>query len=44
MKAGKALEALHPNWSIDFALDADGGWWLIDCAPAEMSWGNTPNE
>jgi hypothetical protein len=43
-KAGKALEALHPNWSIDFALDADGEWWLIDCAPAEMSWGNTPNE
>jgi hypothetical protein len=43
-KAGKALEALHPNWSIDFALDADGQWWLIDCAPAEMSWGNTPNK
>lgn len=38
-KAGKALEALHPNWSIDFALDAHGEWWLIDCAPAEMSWG-----
>jgi hypothetical protein len=38
-KAGKALEALHPNWSIDFALDASGEWWLIDCAPAEMSWG-----
>lgn len=38
-KAGKALEASHPNWSIDFALDAHGEWWLIDCAPAEMSWG-----
>lgn len=38
-KAGKALENLHPDWSIDFALDAHGEWWLIDCAPVEMSWG-----
>jgi hypothetical protein len=25
-------------WSVDFAQDADGDWWLIDAALAEDSW------
>lgn len=26
-----------PAWSVDFARDAKGAWWLIDCAPAVRS-------
>lgn len=25
-------------WSVDFARDNSGRWWLIDIAPAEVSW------
>src|SRR3990167_6342334 len=28
----------HPNWSVDFAQDVKGKWWLIDMAIAERSW------
>ncbi len=28
----------HPTWSVDFALDEAGKWWLIDMAIAEQSW------
>jgi len=26
------------SWSVDFALDANGKWWLIDMALAADSW------
>lgn len=26
------------EWSVDFAQDRSGQWWLIDMAPAEVSW------
>lgn len=29
----------HNYWSFDFAQGADLKWWFIDCAPAELSWG-----
>jgi len=38
----RALEATNKigfgQWSIDFAKDKEGGWWLIDMATAEHSW------
>jgi hypothetical protein len=37
VRAANVLTA-SPEWSIDFAEDADGAWWLIDCATAETSW------
>lgn len=41
-KAGQALTKEWPSiteWSVDFALDKNGKWWLIDTALAEKSWG-----
>jgi len=35
--AAKACSA-HPKWSVDFAEDKEGNWWLIDMAIAERSW------
>lgn len=29
---------LPGSWSVDFAKDRDGKWWLIDMALAEQSW------
>jgi hypothetical protein len=29
---------LPGSWSVDFAKDRDGKWWLIDIALAEQSW------
>ena len=26
------------DWSVDFAMDKNGKWWLIDCATARDSW------
>jgi hypothetical protein len=40
--AGAALTEEWPSiteWSVDFALDKYGKWWLIDIATAEKSWG-----
>ena len=37
--AARAAQALSPGaWSIDFAQDRQGKWWLIDCALAADSW------
>lgn len=33
-----AAVAGEGQWSIDFAMDCDGGWWLIDMARMENSW------
>jgi hypothetical protein len=33
-----AAAALGGSWSIDFAMDRDLRWWLIDAARAEASW------
>lgn len=30
--------AIGGAWSVDFAMDKKGHWWLIDCATAEDSW------
>lgn len=30
--------AIGGAWSVDFAMDKKGTWWLIDCATAEDSW------
>ena len=35
--AGAACDD-HPFWSVDFAQDRLGGWWLIDMAVGERSW------
>ena len=39
---GMALRAVRAigagAWSVDFALDVDGKWWLIDMATAGRSW------
>jgi len=35
--AGRACPD-HPKWSVDFAEDMNGKWWLIDMAIAERSW------
>lgn len=32
------LEDLDPAWSVDFAQDTDGEWWLIDMAIGVDSW------
>lgn len=39
-RAKRALDAVVPRgeWSIDFAKDTSGKWWLIDAAPADQSW------
>ena len=29
---------LDGSWSVDFAKDSEGKWWLIDCAEAKSSW------
>lgn len=35
----KAVQAIGENcWSVDFAQDETGKWWLIDMARAESSW------
>ena len=37
----RAIEVAHElggNWSVDFAMDRSGKWWLIDCAVMEQSW------
>jgi len=31
-------EKLGGRWSVDFAMDRTGKWWLIDCARMEDSW------
>jgi hypothetical protein len=36
-QAGDALGKVDA-WSVDFALDADDNWWLIDVADARTSW------
>lgn len=35
--AARVCDAVS-NWSVDFAADDEGRWWLIDMAPAELSW------
>jgi hypothetical protein len=50
--AVSALNSSHPKlpaeipWSLDFAEDTDGDWWLIDCALGVDSWHpeSCPNE
>lgn len=39
-RAGTVVEKAtgFPSWSIDFAEDTTGHWWLIDMALAEESW------
>jgi hypothetical protein len=42
IKAGQALNKKYPSinaWSIDWAMDINSTWWLIDVAPASQSWG-----
>jgi D-alanine-D-alanine ligase-like ATP-grasp enzyme len=35
----KAVQAIGEHcWSVDFAQDEAGKWWLIDMARAESSW------
>lgn len=34
----KVASVLQGSWSIDFAKDSEGKWWLIDMALAEQSW------
>lgn len=36
--AERASSVLEGAWSVDFARDVDGKWWLIDMACAESSW------
>lgn len=36
--AEKVASVLEGAWSIDFAKDSEGKWWLIDCAEAASSW------
>jgi hypothetical protein len=36
--AQHAAQALGGEWSVDFARDRGGMWWLIDVATAETSW------
>ncbi len=36
--AEKVAVVLNGAWSIDFAKDSEGRWWLIDVALAEQSW------
>ena len=36
--AGMVGAVLNDSWSIDFAKDSEGRWWLIDMALAEQSW------
>lgn len=38
MRAADACCDLAACWSVDFAQDAEGRWWLIDMADAERSW------
>lgn len=39
IKAARACANEHAQtWSVDFALAADGDWYLIDMAPASSSW------
>ena len=38
MAARAACTIGYGAWSVDFALDANGKWWLIDMATAERSW------
>lgn len=33
-----AVRELDGEWSVDFARDAQGGWWLIDMATSRSSW------
>ena len=37
LRAGLALQDRHDGWSVDFAKDDAGAWWLIDMARAERS-------
>ena len=36
--AEKVAKVLKGNWSVDFACDVSGAWWLIDMATALHSW------
>ena len=36
--ARKVASVLDGAWSVDFAKDSEGKWWLIDCAEAAVSW------
>lgn len=36
--AEKVASVLDGAWSVDFAKDSEGKWWLIDMALAEQSW------
>ena len=38
VKAAGALQSLNNEWSVDFARDTSGKWWLIDMATAERSY------
>ncbi len=31
-------EVVHGYWSVDFACDVNGVWWMIDAARGEISW------
>lgn len=37
-KKAASLCDVHDKWSVDFAEDQEGKWWLIDMAIAEQSW------
>ena len=37
-QAGALCKDAWPDWSIDFAQDEAGKWWLIDMARAHQSW------
>jgi hypothetical protein len=40
--ASRAGSALGGAWSVDLLQDADGKWWLTDCAVAETSYRYEP--